>query len=62
MDISGIKIIEHDVIVLGAGGAGLRAAIECSNEGLVPLWFVNLYLGKPIQLWLKGALQQHLEM
>ena len=29
LDISEIQIIEHDVIVVGAGGAGLSAAIEC---------------------------------
>ena len=34
MNISEIKTVEHDVIVLGAGGAGLRAAIECYMEGL----------------------------
>ena len=34
MNISEIKTVEHDVIVLGAGGAGLRAAIECSMQGL----------------------------
>ena len=34
MNISEIKTVEHDVIVLGAGGAWLRAAIECSMQGL----------------------------
>lgn len=34
LDISEIQTIEHDVIVVGAGGAGLRAAIECSRQGL----------------------------
>jgi thioredoxin reductase len=34
MNISEIKTVEHDVVVLGAGGAGLRAAIECSMQGL----------------------------
>ena len=34
MNISEIKTVEHDVIILGAGGAGLRAAIECSMQGL----------------------------
>ncbi|TNE84453.1 MAG: fumarate reductase/succinate dehydrogenase flavoprotein subunit [Deltaproteobacteria bacterium] len=29
-----IQTITHDVIVVGAGGAGLRAAIECSRQGL----------------------------
>ncbi len=30
LDVSEIQTIEHDVVVIGAGGAGLRAAIECS--------------------------------
>jgi succinate dehydrogenase / fumarate reductase flavoprotein subunit len=34
LDIKEIQTIEHDVIVVGAGGAGLRAAIECSRQGL----------------------------
>ena len=33
-DIADIQTIEHDVIIIGAGGAGLRAAIECSKRGL----------------------------
>jgi len=28
MDVSELQTIEHDVLVIGAGGAGLRAAIE----------------------------------
>ena len=27
------EIKEHDVLVIGAGGAGLRAAIEASAQG-----------------------------
>ena len=27
------ELHEHDVLVIGAGGAGLRAAIEASAEG-----------------------------
>ena len=34
LDVSEIHTVEHDVIVIGAGGAGLRAAIECSAHGL----------------------------
>ena len=29
-----MQTIEHDVLVVGAGGAGLRAAIECGMRGL----------------------------
>tara|TARA_B100000809_G_scaffold128971_1_gene126981 strand:+ start:493 stop:609 length:117 start_codon:yes stop_codon:yes gene_type:complete len=28
------EIKEHDVLVIGAGGAGLRAAIEASAQGV----------------------------
>ena len=34
IDVSEIRTVEHDVIIIGAGGAGLRAAIECSAHGL----------------------------
>src|SRR5213592_4087353 len=34
LDVSEIQTFEHDVLVIGAGGAGLRAAIECSNRGM----------------------------
>ncbi|MEE3228682.1 MAG: FAD-binding protein, partial [Chloroflexota bacterium] len=34
VDISEIQTFDHDVVVIGAGGAGLRAAIECSDQGL----------------------------
>ena len=32
MDYSDIQTIEHDVLVVGAGGAGIRAAIECAHK------------------------------
>ena len=34
LDIKEIQTIEHDVVVIGAGGAGIRAAIECANKGM----------------------------
>ena len=34
LQASDIKTIEHDVVVIGAGGAGLRAATQCANLGL----------------------------
>ena len=34
LDIKEIQTIEHDVIVVGAGGAGIRAAIECAHSGM----------------------------
>ena len=32
-DMTEHEIIEHDVLVIGAGGAGLRASIEASGSG-----------------------------
>ena len=46
MNLSDIEIIEHDVIVVGAGGAGLRAAIECSKKGLSTGLVCKSLLGK----------------
>ena len=34
IDVSEIQTLDHDVLVVGAGGAGLRAAIACSAHGL----------------------------
>ena len=34
MDVSELQTVEHDVLIIGAGGAGLRAAIEASRAGL----------------------------
>ena len=33
-DINELQTIEHDVLVVGAGGAGIRAAIECAERGM----------------------------
>jgi len=32
--VANYETLEHDVVVIGAGGAGLRAAIEASVAGL----------------------------
>ena len=37
---------EHDVLVIGAGGAGLRAAIEASTAGLRVGLICKSLLGK----------------
>ena len=55
MDISEIKTIEHDVIVLGAGGAGLRAAIECSMHGLSTGLVCKSLLGKAHTVMAEGG-------
>src|SRR5918998_1147834 len=46
LDVSEIQTIDHDVVVIGAGGAGLRAAIECSAHGLSTGVLSKSLLGK----------------
>ena len=36
---------EHDVVIIGAGGAGLRAAIEASNSGVSVAMICKSMLG-----------------
>ena len=55
MNISEIKTVEHDVIVLGAGGAGLRAAIECSMQGLSAGLVCKSLLGKAHTVMAEGG-------
>ena len=40
------KTHEHDVVVIGAGGAGLRAAIAASQEGASVALVCKSMLGK----------------
>ncbi len=54
-DISEINTITHDVIVLGAGGAGLRAAIECSRQGLDTGVVCKSLLGKAHTVMAEGG-------
>ncbi|HIA37176.1 MAG TPA: FAD-binding protein, partial [Flavobacteriales bacterium] len=53
--MSEIKTIEHDVIVVGAGGAGLRAAIECSAQGLSTGLICKSLLGKAHTVMAEGG-------
>ena len=46
LDASELQTIEHDVLVIGAGGAGLRAAIECSAQKLSTGVISKSLLGK----------------
>jgi len=55
VNISEIKTVEHDVIVLGAGGAGLRAAIECSMQGLSTGLVCKSLLGKAHTVMAEGG-------
>ena len=53
--MSSYKIIDHeyDVVVLGAGGSGLRAAVGLSEAGLKQLVFQKYSLLVVIHLLLK---------
>jgi succinate dehydrogenase / fumarate reductase flavoprotein subunit len=47
---------EHDVIVIGAGGAGLRAAIEASSEGARTALICKSLLGKAHTVMAEGGI------
>jgi succinate dehydrogenase / fumarate reductase, flavoprotein subunit len=55
LDISEIQTVTHDVIVLGAGGAGLRAAVECSRQGLSTGLVCKSLLGKAHTVMAEGG-------
>ena len=50
------QTLEHDVIVIGAGGAGLRAAIECSARGLKTALICKSLLGKAHTVMAEGGI------
>jgi succinate dehydrogenase / fumarate reductase flavoprotein subunit len=56
MDVSEIQTIEHDVVVIGAGGAGLRAAIGCSALGLSVGVLSKSLLGKAHTVMAEGGM------
>jgi succinate dehydrogenase / fumarate reductase, flavoprotein subunit len=56
MDIREIQTIEHDVLVIGAGGAGLRAAIECSAQGMSTGVLSKSLLGKAHTVMAEGGM------
>src|SRR6202046_5529829 len=47
---------QHDVIVVGAGGAGLRAAIEVANQGLKVALVCKSLLGKAHTVMAEGGI------
>ncbi len=53
--ISSIQTFDHDVVVIGAGGAGLRAAIECSSQGLDTAVVCKSLLGKAHTVMAEGG-------
>ncbi len=52
---SDIQRIRHDVVVIGAGGAGLRAAIECAEQGLNTGLVCKSLLGKAHTVMAEGG-------
>src|SRR6478735_7890807 len=56
LDASEIQTIEHDVLVIGAGGAGLRAAIECSAQKLSTGVISKSLLGKAHTVMAEGGM------
>jgi succinate dehydrogenase / fumarate reductase flavoprotein subunit len=56
LDVSEIQTIDHDVMVVGAGGAGLRAAIECSALGLHTGVVSKSLLGKAHTVMAEGGM------
>ena len=55
IDLSEIQTFEHDVLVVGAGGAGLRAAIACSARGLDTGVVSKSLLGKAHTVMAEGG-------
>jgi len=56
MDVNEIQTIECDVLIVGAGGAGLRAAIECSAQGLKTGVISKSLLGKAHTVMAEGGM------
>jgi succinate dehydrogenase / fumarate reductase flavoprotein subunit len=56
MDVSEIQTIETDVVVIGAGGAGLRAAIGSSANGLKTAVLSKSLLGKAHTVMAEGGM------
>jgi succinate dehydrogenase / fumarate reductase flavoprotein subunit len=50
------QVVEHDVIVIGAGGAGLRAAIEASAAGVSVGLICKSLLGKAHTVMAEGGI------
>ena len=51
-----IETVEHDVLVIGAGGTGLRAAIEASGAGVSVGLVCKSLLGKAHTVMAEGGM------
>ncbi|MCZ7606281.1 MAG: fumarate reductase/succinate dehydrogenase flavoprotein subunit [Planctomycetota bacterium] len=55
-DVSELQTFEHDVLVIGAGGAGLRAAIACAAQGKNTGLVCKSLLGKAHTVMAEGGM------
>ena len=53
--MAGWGVLEHDVLVIGAGGAGLRAAIEAASQGVTVGLVCKSLLGKAHTVMAEGG-------
>ena len=56
LNVQELQTIEHDVIVVGAGGAGIRAAIECAQQGMNVGMISKSLLGKAHTVMAEGGM------
>ena len=56
IDVKEIKTVEHDVLIVGAGGAGLSAAIKASGEGMKTGLVCKSLLGKAHTVMAEGGM------
>src|SRR5690242_13887497 len=54
--MAGYEAFEHDVLVIGAGGAGLRAAIEAAANGVWVGWVGKSRVGKAHTVMAEGGM------
>ena len=54
--MSDYQTVEHDVLVIGAGGAGLRAAIEAASRGVKVGVVTKSLLGKAHTVMAEGGM------
>ncbi len=56
LDVKELQRVDHDVLIIGAGGAGLRAAIECGMAGLSTGVICKSLLGKAHTVMAEGGM------